>query len=253
MKASAAKWIGVPVVLGLVLATSTVYAERLQIVAEAWPPYVDNKLPGKGVAIELVTTAFERAGYEQRLVNDNWSRALEGARIGVYDVVANIWHTDERARDLSYSDPYLSNDIRLIKRRGRDVRFNRMDDLKGLLIGVVKDYAYPQAFTAAKLTRVSRDNVLSALGDLVKGQDDVVIGDKRAIEYAIENFLPNESQHLEFLPKSVGENKLYVAVSKANPKHEKITRDFNRALKAMKKDGTYQKILASHRFPTRQP
>jgi polar amino acid transport system substrate-binding protein len=233
----------------LLLAAYAVRAEQLRMVADHWPPYVDESLPGRGLAIDLVTTAFSRAGYDPRLTTESWSRALEGARIGVYDVVANIWYTDDRARDLDYSEPYLVNDIRLMKRKGSNIRYDRLDDLKGLLIGVVKDYAYPKDFaSASQLIKISNDAILPALGELVKGQYDLVVGDKHVIDFTLGKFLPNDSENLEFLPKSVGQNKLYIAVSKANPQHKKIVQDFNRALRAMKKDGTYQRILNSHQF-----
>lgn len=233
----------------LLLAACAAKAEQLRMVADHWPPYVDEGLPGRGLAIDLVTTAFSRAGYDTRLTQDNWSRALEGARIGVYDIVANIWYTDDRARDLDYSEPYLANDIRLIKRKGSDIRYDRLDDLKGLLIGVVKGYAYPKDFaSASQVMKISNDAILEALGELVKGQYDLVIGDRREIDFTLGKFLPNESKNLEYLPKSVGQNKLHIAVSKTNPRHKKIVGDFDRALHAMKKDGSYQRILAAHQF-----
>lgn len=233
----------------LLLTAYTVRAEQLRMVADHWPPYVDESLPGRGLAVDLVTAVFSRAGYETRLTTDNWSRALEGARIGVYDVVANIWYTDDRARDLAYSEPYLINDIRLIKRRESDIRYSRLDDLNGLLIGIVKDYAYPKDFTSAnQLIKISNESILPALGELVKKRYDLVVGDKHVIDFTLGKFLPNDSKNLEFLTKSIGQNKLYIAVSKANPRHKKIAQDFNQALRAMKKDGSYQRILDSHQF-----
>lgn len=236
----------IPLLL-LLLATFTVRAESLRMVADQWPPYVDESLPGRGLAIDLVATVFSRAGYNTRLTVDAWSRALEGSRIGVYDVVANIWYTEERARELDYSDPYLVNDIRLIKKKESDIQFNRLDDLKGRLIGVVKDYAYPKDFAASdKLIKISNNAILPALNELVRGQYDLVVGDKNVIDFTLQKFLPNESKNLEFLSKSLGQSKLYVAVSKANPRHKQIVADFNRALRAMKKDGSYQQILDAH-------
>lgn len=233
----------------VLLTAHSIRAEQLRMVADHWPPYVDASLPGRGLAIDLVTTAFSRAGYETRLTTDSWSRALEGARIGVYDVVANIWYTEDRARDLDYSEPYLSNDIRFVKRRESNIRYERLDDLKGRLIGVIKDYAYPKDFaSASQLIKISNEAILPALGELVKGHYDLVIGDKHAIEFTLGKFLPNDSKDLDFLTKSVGQSQLYVAVSNANPQHKKIVQDFNQALRKMKKDGTYQRILAAHQY-----
>lgn len=238
----------VGLVFALLLPVCSLRAETLRVVAEHWPPYVDESLPQNGLAIDLVTTAFSRARYDVTIDYEAWPRALEGVKIGVYDVVANIWHSDERARDLDYSDAYLINDIRFIKRKESSVKFSRMSDLDGLMVGVEKDYAYPKAFAdASSMVKISNNGLLPALNELVQGRYDLVIGDLNAINFVLMKFLSNEAKGLEILPKSVGMSKLYIAVSKANPKHAKIVKDFNQALRSMQKDGTYQAIINAHR------
>lgn len=95
---------------------------------------------------------------------------------------------------------------------------------------------------------MERDTLIPLnLDAVVQGRYDLVIGDLNAINFVLMKFLPNESKGLEILPKSVGMSKLYIAVSKANPKHAKIVKDFNQALRSMQKDGTYQAIINAHR------
>ena len=59
----------------------------LSIVAKEETPYIGNDLPGQGLSIEIINTAFERAGYKVSVVFESWPRAYEGALIGVYDVL----------------------------------------------------------------------------------------------------------------------------------------------------------------------
>ena len=222
-------------------------AETLSLVADEWPPYVDESLPHGGLAIDLVTAAFARAGYGTQFSRQDWNHALEGARIGVYDVVANIWQTPERARDLDFSEAYLVNDIRFIKRKSSPFTYERVDDLQGLLVGVVKGYAYPQEFADyPAVAKIVHPALLPALNGLVQGKYDLVVGDKQVIDYTLRQFLPNEAKDLEFLDKSVGQSPLHIAVSRSNPKHGKIVEDFNRAMREMREDGTYQSILSAH-------
>jgi len=238
--------------LALLIPIASVKAETLRIVAEHWPPYVDESAPQQGLAIDLITTALVRAQYDYKIDYEPWPRALEGGKIGVYDLIANIWYSDERARDLDYSDPYLINDMRLIKRKDSPIKFKTLADLSGLVVGVVKDYAYPKEFAAAQnFAKVSNSELLPAIGELAQGQYDLVVGDLNAINYVLLKFLPIESEHLEILPQSVGFSKLYVAVSKANHKHAEIIKAFNEALRSMQQDGTYQTIIESHQ--QRQP
>ncbi len=240
-------WLKLSLLLALLLPAAGLQAETLRIVAEHWPPYVDESAPQQGLAIDLITTALVRAQYDYKIDYQPWPRALEGGKIGVYDMVANIWYSDERARDLDYSQPYLINDIRFIKRKSSPVKFNKLKDLDHLLVGTVKDYTYPKEFTAANnFAKIGNPELLPALGGLLKGEYDLVIGDLNAINYVLLNFLPNESKDLEILPKPVGMSKLYVAASKANPRHAKIIKDFNQALRSMQQDGTYQSIIDAH-------
>jgi polar amino acid transport system substrate-binding protein len=240
-------WINLSLAFVLLMHLASTQAETLSIVAEHWPPYVDESAPQQGLAIDLITTALIRARYDYKIDYQAWPRALEGGKIGVYDMIANIWHSDERALDLDYSEPYLINDMRLIKRKGSPIKFKKMADLNNLVVGVEKDYAYPQEFAAANnFTKVSNSALLPALAELLKGKYDAVIGDLNAINYVLLTFLPTESNDLEILPKSVGMSKLYVAVSKTNPKHRAIIKDFNEALQSMKQDGTYQTIIQAH-------
>jgi polar amino acid transport system substrate-binding protein len=236
-------------ILALLCQVTSVVAEPLRIVADEWPPYVDPLAPGRGLAIALVTEAFSRAGYPTQLTVEDWSRSLEGTVIGVYDVVANIWYTDDRARDLHYSDPYLVNDIRFVKRKGSDIVFDDYRDLRGRVVGIVKGYAYPQVFLrAGALIKVVNNVLVQALDDLVAGRCDLVIDDKHVIDFTIRKYLPDSLPRIEYLPKPVGLNQLHVAVSRANPQHDQIVADFNRSLRQMKADGSYARLLDAHGY-----
>ena len=240
-------WIKLSLLLVLAMPMANLQAETLRVVAEHWPPYVDESAPQQGLAIDLIGTALVRAQYDYTLDYEAWPRALEGGKIGVYDVMANIWYSDERAQYFDYSDPYLINDMRLIKRKDSPVQFKKMADLDNLVVGVVKDYAYPKEFAAANnFVKVSSPELFPAIGELAQGRCDLVIGDLNAINYVLYTFLPVESKNLEILPQSVGLSKLYIAVSKANPKHAEIIKAFNEALRSMQRDGTYQTIIESH-------
>lgn len=222
-------------------------AETLRVVAEPWPPYVDDHLPQNGLAMDLVNTAFMRARYDIKLSFQTLSKVLDGTRQGTYDVAANLWRNEERSAYVDFSEPYLINDIRFIKRKGSPVNFEHIEDLDGLKIGVVRDYAYPKRFaTASNFAKINHSGLLPAIRELAKGRYDLVIGDINAINYVLLKYLPKEAKSLEILPKPVGLQKLRIGVSKANPKHGKIVKSFNRAMRSMQKDGTYQTLIATH-------
>jgi polar amino acid transport system substrate-binding protein len=234
--------------LALTLICQPVFAtEPLRVVGDEWPPYVDESLPGNGLSVEIVTEVLKKAGYETRFLLEDLTRAIAGARIGVYDVVSNIWYSEEAASDLDFTAPYLSNEMCFIKRKGVDIEFASLSDLRGTVIGVVKDYPYPREFVMARdIIKIPVPTMLPALNALAAGQLNLVLGDRRDIDFLLAKFMPQDAKTLEYLPPCFPKNDLFAAVSKANPNHARIIQDFNTTLQRMKADGSYQFIIDKH-------
>lgn len=106
--------------LGLLLVAQPASADRLRLVADAWPPFTDATMVNGGLATELVTTALARAGYASEFDQVPWARALLGIDEGRYDVLVNAWYSDERTRIGQFSGSYLQNRILFIKARIAD-------------------------------------------------------------------------------------------------------------------------------------
>ncbi len=51
---------------------------------------------------------------------------------------------------------------------------------------------------------------------------------------------------MKILPQTLIKRGVHIAVSKSNPAHAEIIAKFNQALKAMKRDGTYDAIINKH-------
>ena len=79
----------------------------LSIVSKEEAPYIGNELQNKGLSIEIINTAFQRAGYKTSFAFETWPRTYEGALIGIYDVIGSIWRTNDREKDFVFSEPYL--------------------------------------------------------------------------------------------------------------------------------------------------
>ncbi len=220
----------------------------LSIVAKEETPYIGNDLPEKGLSIEIINTAFERAGYKTNVVFESWPRAYEGAFIGVYDVLGSVWRTDEREKDFAFSEPYLFHDIKFIKRKADTyIKFNTLNDLDSLIIGTIKGYAYRDDFMWARnFIRLQQNYLIQNLLFLTQEKIDMTVGDVRKIRYEINKYMKTNMKDLEFLPKSLIKRGVHMAVSKSNPQHKEIIAKFNKALKAMKNDGTYKSIMKKY-------
>jgi polar amino acid transport system substrate-binding protein len=212
-----------------------------------WPPYSDASLPGQGLAVEIVSTALKRAGYTPYLRIDSLDRILEGGALGVYDVFATPWYSDSRNQYLDYSKPYLESRILFIKRKGADIDFRSLEDLKGVMVGTVQDYAYGQAFSeASDIVRIPERNLVQNLLKLTQGRIDLTLDDERVLRYEINRYMPNSRDKLEFLPNPLAVRGIHIGVSRENPEHARIVAAFDKAITAMKQDGSFEAILAKH-------
>ena len=68
--------------IGLLLLTQSATAEKLRLVADAWPPFTDATLVNGGLATDIVSTALARAGYASDFEQVPWARALFGVGEG---------------------------------------------------------------------------------------------------------------------------------------------------------------------------
>jgi polar amino acid transport system substrate-binding protein len=227
------------------------FAQTINIVSSQWSPYVDDSMQDRGLAAELVTTALKRKGYKSTLSLDSWQRALEGVRLGVFDANCAIWKTEDRERDLLYSEPYLENKISFIKRKSLQLNYQQLDDLKGYMIGVVRDYAYGEQFTQSRdLIKVPANHIVQNLQKLEAGSIELTLGDERAINYKLQQFFPTESTSFEFVEPPLTYKNLYFAVSRSNKAAAQIIRDFNQSIEEMKQDGSYYQIIDKYNLDT---
>lgn len=223
------------------------YAEVLNVTGSLWSPYVDGEVENGGLASDLVRTALTRAGYEVEPNVETWTRAYQGVAVGAYDVVAAIWQNEERGEDLLFSDAYLLNDIVFLARRGILVEYRSLSDLSGFRIGVVREFAYDEAFdTHPDLYRVVNNHLIQNLLLLRQGRLDIVVGDKWSILSQISQFMPDDLGAFVMLPKPLARRALRLGVSRLNPKADEIIAAFDLAIQEMQDDGTYDEIVKRH-------
>jgi polar amino acid transport system substrate-binding protein len=237
------------------LYTAPAAATDLNVVHSGkWPPYADAGLPGQGLAVDIVTTALKRAGYTTYMRIDSLDRILEGGALGVYDVFATPWYSEARNQYLEYSEPYLESYIRFVKRKDKDFTFESLADLKGVMVGNVQDYAYDEAFNASRdIIKIPERNLIQNLLKLTQGRIDLTLDDELVLQYEINQYMPNSIKDLEFLPKPLAVRGIHIGVSRENPDHAKIVAAFNKAIKEMKKDGSFDAIVAKHHIYIKKP
>ena len=172
--------------------------EPVRMMTSTWSPYVDEQLPQQGLAVELVTHIFARAGYTLDNTLESWPLALEGVRVGRSEVLGTAWRDDARDQTFIYSEPYLMNELIVVKRRemkGRHYSFGALQDAR---IGLTPDYSYGVDFTELPgVEIVYEDHIIQNLRNLLNEKVDFVVGDRRVIAMQVEEQLKDRRQELE--------------------------------------------------------
>lgn len=221
------------------------FAEQpLRLMANTSPPYADAKLPEQGLALELVKHVYARTDYAPEITIESWSRAVEGARLGVYDALASVWYSSDREKDLLYSKPYLSSELIILKRRSDQRKYRNLESLAGGRLGVRTDYAYGVDFASIpNLTLVEENHLIQNLLKLLNGSVDFVIGDQRTVTLQLNEYLKDRINEFAVVGIELPKVQRHVAASRSLAGHEKMIAEFNRALAEVRKDGSHQAIV----------
>ena len=231
----------------LLLLAPTVAAERLRLVADAWPPFTDATLINGGLATDIVSTALARAGYASDFEQVPWARALMGVGDGRYDVLVNAWYDEARTQLGQFSAEYLLNRVRFIKRRDDPIEYQNLQQLHAYPIAVVRGYAYSADFDAdPKLQKVPVHNFAMAVRMLAAQRVRMTVEDEYVARFYLARESPRVRNAVEFLPQPLSENSLHILVSLKNPKHEQIVAGFDREISRMKADGRSARLLKQH-------
>lgn len=221
-------------------------ADTLRLVANHWEPYTGEGLPWQGYASNIVTTALRRAGYSSTVTILPWARALAMTVAGQADGIVAIWSTAQRRQSIMFSDAYLSNRLVLVYLRGRALSHGGLSDLTGLRVGVGRGYDYSDSLLAANsFYREPVSHALQNLGKLGLGRVDVVLEDERIARFNLQlhgSEIPNGND-LRLSETALLVLPLYFGVSCRRADAAVIIHRFNDALRQMKSDGTFARML----------
>jgi len=219
-------------------------AQEVRLMANTSPPYADASLPDQGLAPELVKHIFTGTGYTPVITIENWSRAVEGTRIGVYDALASVWYSPEREKDLLFSKPYLRSELLILKLVSNRGVYTSLDQLQGSRVGVRTDYAYGVDFAAIpNVQLVEEDQLVPNLLNLLDGKVDFVIADQRSAAMQLHTYLKDKITQFAVVDIDLPPVERHVAASRSWPQAEKMIDEFNRALAAAQKDGSLDAII----------
>ncbi|MBN2164583.1 MAG: transporter substrate-binding domain-containing protein [Pontiellaceae bacterium] len=225
------------------------HAETIKLATLEWEPYVGKSLVDNGFIVEITREAFKRSGYEVELTFLPWKRALSMVENGSMDGCFPSYHIKERENIYLYTENMGMSEIVLFKKAEKNITFNALEDLKPYTIGVVGGYGNSPEFDAAdylKKQEVTED--ILNFQKLKAGRLDLVVADKYFGLEVLNKKMPEMIGKIDILPKPINKNGLVIGVSKKIPNGAAIVEAFNKGMKEIKADGTYDKIMEKHGF-----
>lgn len=236
-------------IAGAALINGQALAETLKIGTEgAYPPFNFQDSTGKlgGFDVEIGLALCEKMKVECEVVAQDWDGIIPGLIAKKYDmIIASMFITEERKKQVAFSDPYYLAAMTHAAPKDAGITDFTNEGMKGKTIGAQSgttqaDYVaavYPDADIKLYPTQ---DEVNL---DMANGRLDLQVGDMiPLLDWVTKN--EDGKACCELIgkpitdPKFVGEGVGIAVRQDDNDLREKL----NAALKAIREDGTYQKI-----------
>lgn len=236
--------------LALVLISANVSGEsRIKLTNGEWAPYLSKNLPHYGAASHIVEEAFSAVGVEVEYGFYPWKRAFKLAREGTWNGTVVWVYTPERAQDFFYSDVVISDPEYLFHLKSKDLKWEKIEDLRGLTIGGTLHTVYPllEKAASAGILHIERaGNYDNLYRRLLKNRIDAIPQVSQVGKYYLRTtFSPEQRQRITYSKTVLQERKYHLILSKKLEINRKLVTLFNKGLSIIIKSGKYAEIIGN--------
>ncbi len=194
-----------------------------------------------GADVEMAKAIADYLGYELEITNIDFDAALTGAATGKYDVaVAGITATDERKKNMNFSDNYYKASQSIIVTADSEIKVAA--DLEGKTMGCQEGTTGEQFLLDNNYAIQSFKTAPEAVSALKAGKVDAVVVDN-AVAKALS---AKQEGATVVLDEALTEEAYAIALQLGN---DELTTKINEALKAITEDGTLGKIFEKYDLP----
>ncbi|NQJ68108.1 ABC transporter permease subunit [Streptococcus suis] len=203
--------------------------------------FKDSDQVYKGLDVDIINEVAKRSGWTMNQTFPGFDAAVNAVQSGSADaLMAGTTITEARKKVFTFSDPYF--DTKIVVATTKSNTISSYEDLKGKTVGV-KNGTAAQAFLEENKDKYGFSIKTFDTGDLMynslsTGAVDAVMDDEAVIQYAIQQ---GQDLSIDIEGEAIGSFGFSV---KKGSQYEYLVEDFNKALAAMKEDGTYDQIMA---------
>lgn len=234
-------------VIGL---SSKVSAETTLVIATGeLPPYVSENRK-ESFLTEVLDEVAREMGVKFEFKYMPWKRcelALENQ--DAWGAVPYVL-TPERGKKYYFSEKLFNRQAKFFSYspdgKRKQIPYDRLSDLKGYVIGGVRGYYYEQPLLQAGLQVELVTTDEQNFRKLKAGKVDLIPSDEVVGFHIIKKRFPLETGNFSTLSTPLDASGDYLMTSKKYPGTQRLLARFNAALKKVKENGVYQRILDKH-------
>ncbi|WCT56247.1 transporter substrate-binding domain-containing protein [Paenibacillus kyungheensis] len=195
-----------------------------------------------GFDADIAKEVAKRLGVKAEFTTQAFSGLIPSLQAGKFDaIISQVTITDERKQQLDFSDPYITNQVKIIV-NANNTDITKLADFKDKNIGVglgTNDETYLRTEVLPQVGNFNiktYNDVITSLQDLNVGRIDATINNI----YALKPIVEENGFKIKAVGDAIKSDQAGIAIRKDNPD---LLKALNKALTDMKADGTYETIF----------
>jgi polar amino acid transport system substrate-binding protein len=221
---------------------------KIRLSNQEWSPYMGKNLAEFGILSKLVFEAFARENVQVTYEFYPNNRTLEVARKGILDGSFGWAISEERKKDLLYTDPVLAANMVFFERVNSKISWEKLSDLKNHRIGVTLGNYYSDELALLEKQKILNTDPaaddLTGFRKLMAGHIDLFPIDVEVGQYLLQqNFPADKRAQITWQKKAFWIAPMHVVIWNKHPRGKELVNRFNSGLKKLKANGDFQRII----------
>lgn len=232
----------------LLLCAGTSSAAPLKLVTgDQYPPFTGQALPNGGMLTELVLLALHEADHQPQLAWLPWKRGYQATLKGQFDATFPYLPSAEREAEFLYSAALYETTQKVFSRSDQPLEPDQLSDKRLCLpLGWQPPKPLLPLLQSGRLQRHEPQDLSTCARLIALGRDDFFVADDLLGQRAIRQ----AGLGVDALRESratLARNSLHLIVPRNRPGARELIAQFDAALRRLRDNGTYARILRSHR------
>ncbi len=243
------KKIIVAIILVTLLPCLALASDRVvHISSGEWAPMTGKDLAHGGFINHVIREAFSRMGHEVQIDFFPWARSYALMLYGEVDASSYWFTSKKRDSECLYSDPINTEEVVFFHLKGKPIpSWKTLEDLGGMNIAVTTGVTYTDEFLKlgreGAYTLFPSTKQIDNFTKLIRGRVDAFPTSKRAgLNILRKSFSPAEQNAITYDEKPLTITPGHLAFTLKRKDSRKLLQTFNEGLKAIRKDGTYDRL-----------